>query len=92
MFEFLVDDYEVLLDAFDECVEGGSHVLFDLRDDDRGLVGHRRNKGGLHHMICDGDESLILEVEFIDLADYMQIPIIIPAQSFITHQLLHRLL
>ena len=92
LLELLVDDDEVLLDPFDKRVEGGTHVLFDLRDDERGLVGEGRDEGSLHHVVCDGDEPLVLQVELVDPPDYMQVPIIIPAQSFITHQLLHRLL
>lgn len=89
LLEFLVDDYEVLLDSFDECVEGGAHVLFYLRNDEWRLGGQRRDEGSLHHVVRDGDEPLILQVELIDLTDYKQVPIIIPAQTFITHQLLH---
>lgn len=69
MLEFFIDDNEVLPDSFDQGIEGGPHIFLDLPDYGRDGLGGWVHEGSFSDVIGDANETLILEIELINLAD-----------------------
>lgn len=57
----LINSYEKLTDAINECVKGCPHVLLKLQDDSWLLVDGLQ-EGGLENIVGDGDELFILAI------------------------------